>query len=54
MNPLPDRVVLIGLLTTVLLCLALAAWSARLFPGPDSQPLQWRQAPAERPVAPLI
>jgi hypothetical protein len=53
MTPLSDRVVILGLIITVGLCFALAFWAARLGPGPEP-PLQWRQAPQERPAAPLI
>jgi hypothetical protein len=47
MNPLPDRLVLIGLLVTVGLCFALVLWSVKLQPRPDA-PLQWRDAPTVR------
>ncbi|MGB5135103.1 MAG: hypothetical protein WBN89_08010 [Prochlorococcaceae cyanobacterium] len=45
MNPLPDRVVLIGLLATIGLCFALVFWTVKLQPRLDP-PLQWRDAPA--------
>ena len=44
LNPLPDRTVLIGLLTTLGLVFALVFWSVRLAP-PVDPPLQWRQSP---------
>jgi len=51
-EPLPDRVVILGLLATLMLCFALVFWSVRLAPGPGNQPLQWREqpsAPSNRP-----
>ncbi len=33
-EPLPDRVVILGLLATLMLCFALVFWSVRLAPGP--------------------
>jgi hypothetical protein len=45
MNPLPDRVVLIGLIATIGLCFALVFWTVKLQPGPERQ-LQWRETPA--------
>jgi hypothetical protein len=42
MNPLPDRVVILGLLITLGLCFALVFWSVRLNPRPEPQ-LQWRE-----------
>ncbi|MFQ6537311.1 MULTISPECIES: hypothetical protein [Aphanothece] len=49
MNPLPDRVVVVVLLTTIGLCFALVLWTVRLNPRLEP-PLQWRDAPsAERP-----
>jgi hypothetical protein len=48
MNPLPDRVVLIGLIATIGLCFALVFWSVKLKPGPGpGQQLQWRDSPAQ-------
>ena len=44
MKPLPDRVVLIGLIATIGLCFALVFWTVKLQPGPQQQ-LQWREAP---------
>jgi energy-converting hydrogenase Eha subunit F len=41
MNPLPDRVVILGLLITLGLCFALVFWSVKLNPRPEPQ-LQWR------------
>jgi hypothetical protein len=49
MNPLPDRVVLIGLIATIGLCFALVFWTVKLQPGPEQQ-LQWRENPG--PVQP--
>jgi len=46
MTPLPDRVVLIGLIATIGLCFALVFWTVRLQPGPGRQ-LQWRESPAQ-------
>lgn len=45
MNPLPDRVVLVGLIATIGLCFALVFWTVKLQPRLDP-PLQWRDAPA--------
>jgi hypothetical protein len=45
MNPLPDRVVLIGLIATIGLCFALVFWTVKLQPGPQQQ-LQWRDSPS--------
>lgn len=45
MNPLPDRVVLVVLLSTIALCFALVFWTVKLQPRPEPQ-LQWRDAPA--------
>ncbi|MCP9926848.1 hypothetical protein [Cyanobium sp. CH-040] len=47
MNPLPDRVVLIGVLATIGLCFALVFWSVRLNPRLET-PLQWRDGPSAR------
>ena len=44
MSPLPDRVVVLGLLATVGLCFALAFWTVRLHPA--EPPLQWRTGPS--------
>jgi len=44
MNPLPDRVVILSLAITVLLCFAIAAWTARLH-TPPSDTLLWRTSP---------
>jgi hypothetical protein len=46
MTPLPDRVVLIGLIATIGLCFALVFWTVKLQPGPERQ-LQWRDSPAQ-------
>jgi hypothetical protein len=51
MNPLPDRVVLVALLTTIALCFALVFWTVRLQPRPEP-PLQWRDAPSVLKPAP--
>ncbi|MEX1316435.1 MAG: hypothetical protein AB1Z22_04805 [Synechococcaceae cyanobacterium] len=45
MNPLPDRVVLVALLSTIALCFALVLWSVKLQPSPEP-PLQWRDGPS--------
>lgn len=45
MTPLPDRVVVLGLVITVALCFALVFWSVKLNPRPEPQ-LQWRERPA--------
>jgi hypothetical protein len=45
MNPLPDRVVILSLAIAVLMCFAVALWTARLAPSPDAQ-LLWRTSPA--------
>jgi hypothetical protein len=52
MTPLPDRVVLIGLVATIGLCFALVFWTVKLQPGPQQQ-LQWREAPAPAPTPAL-
>ena len=52
MTPLPDRVVIAGLVLTIALCFALAFWTLRL--GPAHHPLQWREAPPLRPGGSLI
>jgi hypothetical protein len=41
MPPLPDRVVLLGLLATIGLCFALVFWQVKLNPSRET-PLQWR------------
>jgi hypothetical protein len=45
-EPLPDRIVILGLLVTLMVCFALVFWSVRLAPGPKQSPLQWRELPA--------
>ena len=50
MSPLPDRVVILGLLITLGVCFALVFWSVRLSPAPEA-PMLWRQTPA--PAQPL-
>jgi len=53
-EPLPDRVVILGLLAILMLCFALVFWSVRLAPGPGNQPLQWREQPSAPSNRPLI
>jgi hypothetical protein len=45
MNPLPDRTVVVVVLTTIALCFALVFWTVRLNPRLEP-PMQWRDAPA--------
>lgn len=45
MTPLPDRTVILALVTTVGLVFALVFWSVRLSPAPEA-PMLWRQTPA--------
>jgi len=45
MSPLPDRVLILGLLITLGVCFALVFWSVKLNPRPE-QPLQWRDGPS--------
>ncbi|MFM2080470.1 MAG: hypothetical protein RLZZ219_1152 [Cyanobacteriota bacterium] len=52
MTPLPDRTVVLGLLTTLGLVFALVFWFVRLSP-PSEPPLQWRDTPQQRPPAGL-
>lgn len=48
MNPLPDRVVILGLLITLGVCFALVFWSVRL--NSHREPLlQWRENTAPQP-----
>jgi hypothetical protein len=47
MTPLPDRVVIVALITAVGLCFALAFWTVRLHPAAQP-PLQWRQGPGSQ------
>jgi hypothetical protein len=49
MNPLPDRIVIVALLTTVTLVFALVFWTVRLQPPPEA-PLLWRQNPGATPI----
>lgn len=56
MTPLSDRVVILSLVITVLVCFGLAFWSVRLAPPPD-EPILWRTSPASpgqprRPASP--
>lgn len=53
MNPLPDRVVLIGLVATIALCFALVFWTVRLQPR-RVPPLQWRDAPSAQITPPAL
>ena len=46
MNPLPDRVVILSLTITILMCFAIAAWTARLNP-PSADTLLWRSVPSQ-------
>lgn len=49
MNPLPDRVVVLGLLITIAACFALVFWSVKLSPRqPDA--LRWRDEPPVQAV----
>jgi hypothetical protein len=50
MTPLPDRIVILGLVLAVGICFALAAWTARLSPSPEP-PMQWR-SPGALPASP--
>lgn len=45
MKPLPDHVVIVGLLASLGIVFALVFWFARLKPAVEP-PLQWRHAPA--------
>ena len=54
MNPLPDRVVILGLLATVTLCFALVFWFVKGTPGPARDPMLWRETPAGRTAPPVI
>jgi hypothetical protein len=53
MTPLPDRVVILGLILGVALCFALAFWAARVGSGSEP-PMLWRTAPASRPAGPVL
>ena len=53
-EPLPDRVVILGLLATLMVCFSLVFWSVRLALGPEQPPLQWREQPAAPSNRPLI
>ena len=60
MQPLPDRVVIVGLLATLGLVFALVFWTVRLNPSGGEPPLRWRegqpglltQAPQVSPLSP--
>lgn len=54
MTPLPDRLVILGLLATVALCFGLVFWFVRIHPGPSQQPMLWRDPPPARSAQPLI
>ena len=45
MTPLSDRVVILSLVITVLMCFGLAFWTVRLTP-PPGEPILWRTSPA--------
>jgi hypothetical protein len=47
MSPLPDRIVIVGLLATIGLCFALVFWSVKLSPRQEPS-LQWRDGPSTR------
>jgi energy-converting hydrogenase Eha subunit F len=47
-TPLPDRVVILGVLITLGLCFSLIFWSVKLNPRPEPQ-LQWRDRPSSQP-----
>lgn len=49
MTPLPDRVVLLGLLITIATCFALVFWSVKLSPR-QADPLRWRDGPPAQTV----
>lgn len=44
MNPLPDRVVIVGIVATLGICFALVFWFVRLHPASDP-PMLWRNQP---------
>lgn len=48
MTPLPDRAVIVAILSVIGLCFALVFWTVRLQPARES-PLLWRQAPPTQP-----
>lgn len=50
-QPLPDRLILLALLATLILVFAVVLVTAQ---GPAHQPLEWRDPPAVRPGAGLI
>ncbi|MCP9774661.1 hypothetical protein KBY58_08845 [Cyanobium sp. HWJ4-Hawea] len=47
MNPLPDRVAIVGILATLGICFALVFWFVRLNPATDP-PMQWREQPTRQ------
>ncbi len=49
MNPLPDRVVIVAILSVVGLCFALVFWTVKLQPRLEL-PMQWRESPPAAPV----
>ncbi|MCT0226052.1 hypothetical protein [Synechococcus sp. CS-1328] len=49
MTPLPDRIVIVGLIATVGLCFALVFWTVRLNPGGEP-PMQWRDSAPSAPI----
>ena len=54
MQPLPDRVVIVGLLATLGLVFALVFWSVRLNPGGGEPPLRWRDGGQSAQVVPVV
>jgi hypothetical protein len=54
MKPLPDRVAILGLLATVVLCFALVFWFVKGTPSPARDPMLWRETPTSRPASPVI
>jgi len=51
-EPLPDRVVILGLLATLMLCFALVFWTVRLAPGLGAHPCNGVSSPPPPPTAP--
>ena len=54
MKPLPDRVVILGLVATVVMCFALVFWFVKGTPSPARDPMLWRETPTGRPASPVI